>query len=114
MLATIAPTRHRAASLDIGVQRLVGLVEVCLDGAVVEATVAGLCEALEALFAIGAAELEIDCTELVEIDGFGLAVLLDAGREARRAGGSIVLRYAQPPIVEQLLASGHVDLLPVA
>jgi len=113
VLATIAPTQ-RTASLDIGVQRLVGLAEVCLDGALVETTVSALCDTLEALLAVGASDLEVDCTELVEIDGFGLSVLLDAGRQSRRAGGSLVLRYAQPSIAARVRLAGLADLLPVA
>ena len=113
MLATVAPTQ-RTASLDIGVQRLVGLAEVCLDGALVETTVPALCDILEALLAVGASDLEVDCTELVEIDGFGLSVLLDAGRQASRAGGNLVLRYVQPSLVLRLRLAGLADLLPVA
>lgn len=113
MLATLAPTQ-RTVSLDIGVQRLVGLAEVCLDGALVEATVPALCDTLEALLAAGASDLDVDCTELVEIDGFGLAVLLDAARQASLAGGSLVLRYAQPSIAVRLRLAGLPVFVPVA
>ena len=88
--------------LDIGVQRLVGLVEVSLEGALVERTVDGLWDALERLLAEGATVIEVDCTELVEVDGFGLALLLDAHRQVTGSGGSLVLRYAQPPVVDRL------------
>lgn len=100
--------------LDIGIQRLVGLVEVSLEGSVVEHTVDGLCRALERLLAEGATAIDVDCTEVVDIDGFGLALLLDAHRQLSNTGGDLVLRYAQPRVLDRLRAArlDHVLLAP--
>ena len=96
-----APDTERVP-LDIGVQRLVGLVEVSLEGSLDEHTVNDLCAALERLLVEGATVIDVDCTELVDVDGFGLALLLDAHRQITGSGGCFVLRYAQPPVLDRL------------
>lgn len=110
MIATPVLDR-RPSVLDIGLQRLVGLVEVSLEGSLVEGTVDELCRALERLLAEGATAVEVDCTEVVDIDGFGLALLLDAHRQLSHSGGSLVLRYAQPAVLDRLCAARLDDIL---
>ncbi len=100
-------------SLDVGVQRLVGLVEVCLDGSLDERTVASCCEAIGPLLASGTT-LDLDCTELVEIDGFGLALLLDVRRRLITEGGALVVRFAQPAVLDRLRGTALDDVLIVA
>ena len=111
MNATIDLRTGASGALDIGVQRLVGLVEVTLDGWLDESTV-GLAQAtLERLLVDGATTVDVDCTELVAVDGFGLALLLDADRQLRAKGGALVVRYPQPPVRDQLLQTGLDRLL---
>ena len=107
-------TEHVARALDIGVQCLVGLVEVSLDGRLDRSTADQAQRALECLLLDGATTIDVDCTELVEVDGFGLALLLDADRELRRRGGALVVRHPQPSVVDRLLAAGleHLLLVP--
>lgn len=114
MTTVVAPQQAQSAWLDIGVQHLVGLVEVALDGSLDERTVDDLCRALEALFVEGAASVELDCTELLDIDGFGLAVLLQAHQHLASQGGRLVLRYAQPPVLDRLRAAALDAVLTVA
>lgn len=101
-------------TLDIGVQRLVGLVEVALDGRLDERTVEALRDALEALLVAGSVAIELDLTELVDVDGFGLALLLDAHRHTADAGGHLVLRHVQPVVADRLRAAALHDVLTVA
>lgn len=103
-----------APVLDIGVQCLVGLVEVTLDGRLSEATAEQAQRALEQLLVEGATTIDVDCTELVEVDGFGLALLLDADRQLRRRGGVLVVRHPQAPVLDRLRAAGldHLLLVP--
>lgn len=116
MDAAVRPitSEHVAPSLDIGVQCLVGLVEVSLDGRLDESTAAQAHRALERLLVDGATTIDVDCTELVEVDGFGLGLLLDADRELRRRGGALVVRHPQPTVVDRLVAAGleHLLLVP--
>ncbi len=107
-------TEHVLRSLDIGVQRLVGLVEVSLDGRLDHSTADQAQAALERLLVDGATTIDVDCTELVDVDGFGLALLLDADRELRRRGGALVVRHPQPPVLDRLLAAEleHLLLVP--
>ena len=107
-------TRPVAPSLDIGVQCLVGLVEVSLDGWLDESGAVQAQHALERLLLEGATSIDVDCTELVEVDGFGLALLLDADRELRRRGGALVVRHPQPCVADRLLGAGleHLLLVP--
>jgi anti-anti-sigma factor len=100
--------------LDIGVQRLVGLVEVALDGRLDEHTVDGLRSALDELLAAGAVSIELDLTELVDCDGFGLALLLAAHRHLRATGGELVLRHTQPAVLDRLRAAALHDVLVLA
>lgn len=113
MTITAPPLASTGAALDIGVQRLVGLVEVCLDGSLDQHTIDALCDVLRPLLASGAA-VDLDCTELVAIDGFGLALLLDVHHQLREAGGSLVVRYAQPVVLERLCAAALDDILTLA
>ncbi len=105
-----APAR---GTLDVGVQRLVGLVEVCLDGSLDERTVASCCEAIGPLLASGTV-LDLDCTELVEIDGSGLALLLDVRARLVTGGGALVVRFAQPAVIDRLRGTALDDVLIVA
>ena len=107
-------TERLAPLLDIGVQCLVGLVEVSLDGCLDESTADQAQRALERLLLDGATTVDVDCTELVEVDGFGLALLLDADRELRRRGGALVVRHPQPGVVDRLRAArlDHLLLVP--
>ncbi len=100
--------------LDVGVQRLVGLVELSLDGALDEHAVEGLCRVLERLLADGATDIEVDCTELQGIDGFGLALLLEVHRQLGSRGGSLVLRYPQETVLDAIRRARLVDVLSVA
>ena len=104
-------TGHVAPALDIGVQCLVGLVEVSLDGRLDGSTADEAQRALERLLLDGATTIDVDCTELVEVDGFGLALLLDADRELRRLGGALVVRHPQPCVLDRLLGAGFEHLL---
>ncbi len=114
MITVVQPHQAPGAPLDIGVQRLVGLVEVALDGSLDERTVDDLCRALEVLFAEGAASIELDCTELLDVDGFGLALLLQAHRHLTGKGGRLIVRYAQPPVLDRLRAAALDAVLTVA
>ena len=104
-------TEPMAPSLDIGVQCLVGLVEVSLDGRLDEFTAEQAQHALERLLLDGATTIDVDCTELVEVDGFGLALLLDADLELRRRGGALVVRHPQRPVADRLADAGLERLL---
>lgn len=114
MNASVHRVEASTGSLDIGVQRLVGLVEVALDGTLDERTVEDLRGALEALLAGGAMAIELDCTELVDLDGFGLALLLDAHRHTLCAGGELVLRHPSPAVLDRLRAAALHEVLIVA
>lgn len=114
MNATADPRTETCGLLDIGVQRLVGLVEVTFDGWLDETTVVLAQGTLEHLLADGATTIDVDCTELVDVDGFGLALLLDASRQLRAKGGTLVVRYPQPPVLDRLRDAGldHLVLVP--
>ena len=100
--------------LDVGVQRLVGLVELCLDGTLDESAVDQLCRVVEGVLADGATDIEVDCTELAGIDGFGLSLLLDVHRQLVARGGSLVLRHPQPSVVELIGRARLGDVLATA
>jgi anti-anti-sigma factor len=100
--------------LDVGVQRLVGLVELSLDGTLDEHAVDQLCLVVEGVLADGATDVEVDCTELAGIDGFGLSLLLDLHRQLAARGGSLVLRYLQPPVVGLIRRARLGDVLATA
>ena len=102
MNATIDLRPEATCELDIGVQRLVGLVEVTLDGSLDERTAPRAQGVLEGLLVDGATTIDVDCTELLTVDGFGLALLLDAASQLRAKGGALVLRHPQPPVLERL------------
>ncbi len=102
MNATIDLRSEAPAALDIGVQRLVGLVEVTLEGSLAEGTVSRAQVVLEELLVDGTSTIDVDCTELVGVDGFGLALLLDASSQLRGKGGALVLRYPQPAVLQRL------------
>lgn len=113
MTVPAPPPAGTVAPLDIGVQRLVGLAEVCLDGSLDQHTIEALCDVLRPLLASGI-PVELDCTELVAIDGFGLALLLDVHHRLRAAGGSLVVRYAQPVVLDRLHAAALDGVLTLA
>jgi anti-anti-sigma factor len=112
--ATAALDPRARPVLDIGVQRLVGLVEMSLDGSLDERAVDDLCRVVERLLVAGATDIEVDCTELTGIDGFGLALLLDVHRQLGARGGSLVLRYPTPPVLAMIRRAHLVDVLCVA
>lgn len=114
MNATAGPAIDAASALDIGVQCLVGLVEVTLDGSLDETTVIVGTGALERLLVDGATTIDLDCTELVGIDGFGLALLVAVDRQLRARGGSLVVRYPQPRVQDLLRSAGLAHDLLVA
>lgn len=110
MNATIDLRTEASHALDIGVQRLVGLVEVTLEGWLDEHTVIDAQVVLERLLGDGATTIDVDATELLGVDGFGLALLLDASSQLRAKGGALVLRYPQPPVLARL-RDAHLDHL---
>ena len=114
MNATAALGAVTRPGLDVGVQRLVGLVELTLDGALDEHAVDELCAVLERLLGGGATAIDVDCTELDDVDGFGLALLLDVHRSLAARGGSLLLRHLQPPVVEQIRRARLADVLATA
>lgn len=114
MNATAALVPGVRPRLDVGVQRLVGLAELSLDGTLDEHAVEELCRVVERLIGGGHTAIEVDCTELDDVDGFGLALLLDVHRSLCGRGGSLLLRYPQPAVVDRIRRARLTDVLPVA
>lgn len=93
------------STLDVGVQRLVGLTEVCIDGSLDERTVAVFWGAIRPLLRTGA-DVELDCTELVAVDGSGLATLQELRDRLAEQGAAVVVRHAPPALAAALRSAG--------
>jgi anti-sigma B factor antagonist len=94
------------AQEDVGRLRPVGELDV--------ATAPQLSALVNSAFASGARSLELDLSGVTFCDSAGLRVLADAAGQARRAGGTVIVRGSSPMVRRTLHLVGLHSLVQIA
>ena len=95
------------------------IVDVTTDGAVARISVSGeldvhtaptLSDGINKAFAGGAANIEVDTSELRFCDSSGIQVLVQAREHALAKGGSVTVTGAHGPVEKVLTVTGLLEL----
>jgi anti-sigma B factor antagonist len=100
------------ASIDVSSGRCAGYVVVALHGEIDKTHAAWLACALSAAVAPGSRVI-VDLEGLAFIDCSGLAAMVSAWKQARRAGGDLLLAAPQQLVLRLLCLTDLTELLPV-
>ena len=103
--------RRTGFHADVGT--LDGSVVVSLHGELDMATAPALDQALASAFDGGGSSVIIDLASLTFMDSTGIAVLLSAGRRAKEAGQTLVVRSPRRPVLKAFRLTGVDQILAI-